>query len=257
MQIVYSAVDGGTDYRREARQLRLVRLDQLVETIAAVVAGSSTPDLVVFPAGYFQLASATELNQLVADVARQLDRLRPPFGVIWGMDIDDDKRVPKTEQAFDHEHPFFISYRSADGELWKFQQVSVTAAEGTAAHVAARWGERPLVLPGTQAALLICGECWSDALLERVARAGCKALVIAAHRNVKMHREPGGYGRLSWHIRLDGYQRSSGIPTVLSEHTRSPERHPYAWPAEISEVLSLPGVPPTVTLRRATITGAT
>lgn len=253
MQIIYGAVDGGTMYRQEARRQRSSRLAGLLETVAAVIAGDLVPEVVAFPAGYFQVASAKELRELADDVVRQLDGLRPAFGVLWGIDILAGKRFPKTRDL-DDGHPFFVSYRSALGKLWTFQQVSVSAMEGNAtARVAARWGERPVVLPGTRVALLICGESWSDELLQQVARANCDALVIAAHRNVNMHRTSGAYGRLSWHMRLDGYQRASGIPTVLAEHTRSPRRHAYAWPERISEMLSLPGVPTTVTLRRATI----
>jgi predicted amidohydrolase len=225
-----------------------------MKTVAAVRVAQKGVDLLVFPAGYFQLPSTGKVHAFAADVAARLAEVRPSFGVVWGMDVHGGKKQrSKVEQQFDEEHPFFISYRGAAGELLTLQQVSVTAAEGNADSVDAKWGNRALLLPGTSIALLICGECWSDTLLSRVAKPECRALVVAAHRNVKMHRDPSGYGRLSWHLRLEAHQRSSGVPTVLSEHTRSPDRHPYAWPAEIAEQVLLDDLPGTVTLRLATI----
>jgi hypothetical protein len=99
------------------------------------------------------------------------------------------------------------------------QQVSVTAREGNSVEAIERRGSRDALLPGTSIALLICGECWSNELYER-ATTNCRALVIAAHRNVNMHEESNGYGKLSWHRRLDAFYGERKIPTVLSEHTR-------------------------------------
>jgi hypothetical protein len=133
------------------------------------------------------------------------------------------------------------------------QQVSVTANEGAKDIVAQRWRSRAIILPETDIAFLICGESWSDELLDRVAKSGCRALVVAAHRNVNLHREKTGYGKLSWHRRLGTFSRRHRLPIVLAEHTRSPDRHPYAWPAAISAAFQLEGVPRGIKLRMASI----
>lgn len=253
LKIIYAAIDGGLDYRREARTEQPTRLDHFLTTVDAVKATRKEPDLLVFPAGYFQFLTENDLHSFAADVAGRLANVRASFGVVWGMDVDDEKQRSKTGQQFDQEHPFFVSYRGAAGEFVTLQQVSLTVEEGKSAHIDAKWRNRSPLLPGTQIALLICGECLSQNLLERVEEAGSRALVVAAHQSVKMHTDPSGWGKLSWHIPLDAFSRSSGIPTVLSEHTRSPDRHPHAWPAEISEPLAVQGVPSAVTLRLATV----
>jgi predicted amidohydrolase len=133
------------------------------------------------------------------------------------------------------------------------QQVSVTAREGDKETVGKRWHDRAIALPGTNIGFLICGESWSDELLDRVAKSGCRTLVVAAHRNVNLHREKSGYGKLSWHRRLGAFSRQHRLPTVVAEHTRSPDRHPYAWPAAMSRSLQLGGLPDEVTLRIAEV----
>jgi hypothetical protein len=253
MKIAYAAVDGGMDYSREAQIDHLGRADRLLATVDAVAESQTEIDLLVFPAGYFQLSSAEAMHGFAADLTAQLAGLRPAFGVVWGTDVHARAKPRSKPEHRPDDYPYFASYRSAAGELVTFQQITATATQGGSRDIDDKWGDRPLLLPGTNIALLICGECWSQKLLARVAKPDCRALVVTAHRNVKMHRDPGGYGRLSWHLRLDNHHRSSGVPIVLSEHTRSPDRHPYAWPAKIAAPLVLDSVPPSVTLRLATI----
>jgi len=255
MKIVYAAIDGGKEFRSEARENTGVLLEHLSSTIDAVQRTQRDVELLVFPAGYFQLAEASELTRLEAEVEERIAACAPSFGVVWGTDAADVPKLAhaKEEPELDGELPFYVSYRGPRGERVRLRQVSVGASDGSLDIVDERWGNRAALLPGTEIALLICGECWSEKLRTRIAEAKSRVLVIAAHRTVNMHHEETGYGRLSWHRLLDKFQRSTGIPTILSEHTRSPDRHPYAWPEDISTPLLLDGVPAAITLRLATI----
>lgn len=260
VRIGYAAVDGGSNYRLEARRNR----DALHEALAGTVAASTRDrlDLLVFPAGFFQARDASEQARVLAKVEMDLDALSPTFGIAFGIDCHGGTKsakggkaaeLVKTSKKAAPSHPFFAYYRSPAGTITKMQQVSVTADEGASDVVASRWHDRSEVLPGTDIAFLICGESWSDALLERVASRRPRALVVAAHRNVNMHREATGYGKLSWHRRLAAFQREHRIPVVLSEHTRSPHRHPYSWPSRISTPLPPVELPVAVTRRVAVV----
>lgn len=209
--------------------------------------------LLVFPAGYFQVRDAVAQRRLQRDLAARLDGIARTFGIVVGVDRylpDSTKRAPTKSSA--DGRPFYALYRSRSGTWITMKQVSVTKSEGAADVVAARWRDRNLLLPETNIAFLICGESWSDVLLDRVATSGCRALAVAGHRNVNMHRTAVGYGRLSWHLRLHAFSRRHRVPIVLAEHTRSPDRHPYSWPAAASAGVRIRGVPERVTLRIAT-----
>jgi hypothetical protein len=220
----------------------------LIDTMSAVGSVAAV-DLVVFPAGYFQVRGDGARSALIRRLRAGLRLLAPPFDVVVGIDrATDAHKVPSNG------HPFFVVHRTRSGEFVSMQQVSVTRWEGAQrALVDARWDTRALLLAETEIAFLICGESWSDELLKRVAASGCRVLVVAAHRNVNLHREEGGYGKLSWHRRLESFYEEHEVPVVLAEHTRSPGRHPYSWPPDISAALAPDGVPAGVTLRLATI----
>ena len=68
-----------------------------------------------------------------------------------------------------------------------------------------------------------------------------------------MHGKNTGWETISWHLRLDAHAKKLGMSIVLSEHTRSPNRHPYCWPDSTATTLKIYGVPRSVTLRLATI----
>jgi predicted amidohydrolase len=109
------------------------------------------------------------------------------------------------------------------------------------------------LLPGTKIALLICGEALSDKLRQRVASAKCHALFIPAHFNVILRQDHLGRGKGSWHHPLKVFQRENDIPVILSEHTGSPNRHAYSWPAGLSRVCKIKDFPAGLTLRAATV----
>jgi hypothetical protein len=251
VRIAYAAVDGGRDFDTEALRESDARHRTLLATVAAL-AGRKI-DLLVFPAGYFQVHDDGGQRRLVARVTSDLNDISPRFGLIWGVDRRRGSKKRPVKRPSATGHPYFAFYRSPSGALTSMQQVSVTAKEGDKETVAKRWYDRTVVLSETDIAFLICGESWSDELLDRVAKSGCRALVVAAHRNVNLHREKTGYGKLSWHRRLGAFSRQYRLPAVLAEHSRSPGRHPYAWPAAISRSLQLKGVPDGVTLRIAEV----
>ena len=136
---------------------------------------------------------------MVTRVASDLNSISPRFALIWGIDRRRGSKKSPAKLPSTTGHPYFAFHRSPSGVLTSLQQVSVTAREGDRETVAKRWKDRTVVLPETDIAFLICGESWSDELLDRVAKSGCRALVVAAHRNVNLHRESTGYGKLSWH----------------------------------------------------------
>jgi hypothetical protein len=251
MRIAYAAIDGGTDYRKRALRDPTSRLEDLVATVEAL--RKESVDLLVFPAGYFQVRDRSAREALQRRLEKRLKKTAPRFGIVVGFDegsaTKQDRKVASKRGL-----PYFALYRnSSGGRVW-MQQVSVNSRDGADRElIDRRWRNRAVVLPSTKVAFLICGECWSNELLNNeVFSSGCKAIIIAAHRNVNMHREKTGYGRLSWHRRLDSYAKRHAKLIVLSEHTRSPMRHHYAWPASRSSVPALVNVPTPVTLRFAT-----
>jgi len=250
LRITYAAIDGGRSYRQQALDDQDGRYRLLLATVEALV--GEGVDLLVFPAGYFQVRNERALANLVRRLRLGLRGSAPDFGLVVG--VDRMSTAYKTEHP-KREHPYFALYRTTAGAIVSMQQVSVTRQQGAVLDLLdARWGARELLLAETEIAFLICGESWSDELLDRVVVSGCRALVVAAHRTVNLHTQAGGYGRLSWHRRFQALCSERELPVVLSEHTRSPHRHPYSWPADISDSLAPDGVPDGVTLRLATIT---
>ena len=45
---------------------------------------------------------------------------------------------------------------------------------------------------------------------------------------------------MSWHLNLKKFRTKTGTPVILSEHTRSPHRHKYAWPGNRTRNIELP-----------------
>jgi hypothetical protein len=68
-----------------------------------------------------------------------------------------------------------------------------------------------------------------------------------------MHRRGTGWENISWHLRLAGYSKRLGIPILLSEHTRTPGRHPYCWPKPTAKALTVKGLPKCLTIRFASL----
>src|SRR6185295_2419655 len=192
-------VDGGRNYRVEASrafQQRLMTLEALVEHLSR---SHRDLDTLMFPAGYFCTARSTRVLEIADQVMDRLNQLDPPFAVVWGVDgwTDDAKQ---DVQCGASGYPFFVFARMpANCHYLRFQQTAISASEGRDERLNNRWGDRSITLDGTKNALLVCGECWSDQLLEKVRKARPKALLIPAHRNVNL---TGGRSRRSWHLRL-------------------------------------------------------
>jgi hypothetical protein len=256
LRIAHAVVDGGKGYQAQSRADEGERLSVLAETVRAL--RGKKIDLLMFPAGFFQSRNRAARLRLSRRIRHLLNSIGPRFGVVVG--VDEPFRLPRQSKVRGEKsdvvagHPFFMLHRSAAGTFTWMQQVSVTRREGLNGElIDARWENRSLFLPGTSIAFLICGEAWSDVLMERVSTSGCRALAIAAHRSVNMHRETTGYGKLSWHRRLSVFSRLHQVPVVMAEHTRSPRRHRYAWPGQISALVAAVGAPTVVTLRFASV----
>ena len=103
------------------------------------------------------------------------------------------------------------------------------------------WKNRNLCIPNSKEALLICGESWSTMLLQKVKDAKAKILVVPAHQSVKLHRKAdNAFSRMSWHLNFQRFYKESGIPVILTEHTKTPHRHKYAWPSNRTKEVKLP-----------------
>jgi hypothetical protein len=248
IRIAYAAVDGGRDYRERALHEEDARVQDFTATVNAL--GETLLDLLMFPAGYFQVRDGRARDVLERKLRRHLALAAPNFGVIVGVDVG-AVTTRKGKRCVPEGHPFFVLYRRVSGEHLWMQQASVNSKEGRDHELLdGRWGERDVLLAGTDIAFLICGESWSDVLVDiNVALSEARVLAVAAHSTVKMHRKKAGHGKLSWHLRLAAFARKHQLPVVLSEHTRSPNRHAYAWPARTAQRLALEGVPGHVTLR--------
>jgi hypothetical protein len=219
-------VEGGRNYRVEASRAfrqRLATLEALVETLSR---SKENLDALMFPAGFFCTTRSSRVQEIADRVLDRLNQLNPSFPVVWGIDgwTEDAKHGV---QCGPSGYPYFVFARLPGNPNYvRFQQKATSAAEGRDHQLAARWNRRSITIDETRTALLICGECWSDRLLERVRLARPILLLIPAHRNVNLS---GGMSRRSWHLHLNRFNEETGIPVVLSEHSRSPWRHDYSW----------------------------
>jgi hypothetical protein len=231
-------VNGGKDYRQEALRSFENRLSKLRALVSFLTDNPpASVDVLLLPAGYFCAATVARAERLGNEVAAVLAASRPPFMVVWGV----DGWTPHGKQELKRGasgYPFFaFALPGGQSEPLPFRQLSIYAWENELADT--MWGER-LSCCSEGNALLVCGESWSDALLGRVEAAHPAALLIPAHWNVNLRRDKVGMGRMSWHHRLDRFSSRTGIPVILSDHTRSPSRHDYAWGAKVVQVVGLP-----------------
>lgn len=219
-------VDGGRNYRFEASRAFKQRLATLEALVEAVSRSTENVETLMFPAGYFCTKRLTQVDEIAERVVDRLIRQDPPFVVVWGVDgwTEDSKQEARCGSSG---YPFFVFARlPASRTYLRLQQIATSAAEGRDDRLEERWNGRAITLGNTRTALLVCGECWSDRLMERVEATRSKILLIPAHRNVNL---AGGKSRRSWHLRLSLFSERMGIPIVLSEHSRSPWRHTYLW----------------------------
>ncbi len=230
-------VNGGVDYRTESAGATGDRLASLARLVELLAGAHPEVEAVLFPAGYFCTPRPSQVAAIANRVAGRIAELDPPFTVIWGIDgwTDESKRDVECGAAG---HPFFaFAKRPGDRQVCSFQQTTTSAAEGRSEELDGRWDGRSVTIHGTRTALLICGECLSGRLMDRVRAARPDVLLIPAHRNVNLS---GGKSRRSWHPRLTKFHRDTGIPVVLSEHSRSPWRHPYSWGGTPAGEVNLP-----------------
>lgn len=234
-------VNGGANYRTEASEAFEHRLASMCEIVEVLARSHADVDTVLFPAGYFCTTRHSQVQRIATRVAQRIADLDAPFTVAWG--IDGWTEEAKGELSSDeHGYPFFAAAKLAGcSDVTLFRQSAITAEEGRSETLAGRWVGRSITIGGTRNALLICGECLSEALLDRVRRARSRVLLIPAHRKVNLMDESGGgWSRQSWHLRLQGFSADTGIPVILSEHTRSPWRHTYSWGGRRTEEMELP-----------------
>ena len=230
-RIATAIVEGGNDFQSDALQNRSERIDLLhclVKHLSEFEKNTCI-DLLLLPAGFFTCLSRSEISSLSNSIASSISDIEPSFDIVWGIDVCSENGKSCKKRGGSIELPFFASCRSRSGELVTIQQISSSAEEGRSENLLLRFGKRDLFLPNSEIALLICGECWSDKFLSLVESKKSKALIVPAHQAVNLHRKPTGWGRASWHLRLKKFEKRSGIPVILAEHTRSRDRHNYSW----------------------------
>jgi hypothetical protein len=219
-------VSGGINYRVDAAGAFRDRLMALCDLVRALANLDNSVATLLFPAGFFCTPRPAQVSKIADEVEDRLEEMAPPFNVVWGVDgwTEDAKQAARRGSLG---YPFFVFAKPpSGGKLLQFQQTAISAAEGRDETLNARWNGRNVLLDGTRDALLICGESWSDQLLKKVKDAQPTILLIPAHRNVNLS---GGKSRRSWHLRLKQFNEATGIPIILSEHSRSPWRHAYTW----------------------------
>ena len=230
VKIASVIVNGGENYRTEAAGAFESRLAWLGEVVGVLVRSHPNLDTLLFPAGYFCTMRGSQVAEVAERVAERVAELDPPFMVVWGIDgwTEEAKQDVQCDEVG---YPFYaFAKRAGEHDLISFRQTAITAEEGRSEAIERRCADRSVTIRGTRHALLICGECWSDHLLDRVRAARPTVLLIPAHRKVNLMDESGGgWARQSWHLRLQGFSEETGIPVVLAEHTRSAGRHPYSW----------------------------
>lgn len=235
-------VDGGNSFRNESfkkMDYRENALYKLIKHIQDIILTKGLKALVL-PAGYFCVKDKKDINKLALKVSKKISSLNCKFKVIYGIDLIE--RSSKRAQESKNGKLSFYGFVSQPGKSKpvKLQQVSATSIAGRDPKIEKLWGKRSVRIPNSSEALLICGESWSTILLEKVKKAAPKILIVIAHQNVKMNKNYKGYGKLSWHLNLGKFRSKTGIPVILSEHTRSPNRHKYAWPANRTKNIELP-----------------
>ena len=232
-------VNGGNNFRKEAHEQEEHCLNMLCDLILFIQNQYKSEDIrsILLPAGFFCVPNEIEVNKLADKVAKRLSLLNPPFKIIWGIDgATDGKKGKKISKPKPPGHPYYIfALGPGQKEPTKFQQASVNSVEGrNEILLDTNWGNRPICIPKTKEALLICGEIWSDKLLKKVCDAQPEVLFVPAHQKVNLMTDPRNrWASMSWHFPLSKFSKTSGIPIMLSEHTRTSKRHTYVWPQNI------------------------
>lgn len=217
-------VDSGVNFRTEAARVS-ERMESLCKVVQKLADSKHAIATVLFPAGYFCTSRPGRVPTIAEQVAERLDELRPPFAVIWGIDGWTEKAKHEA-RCDDTGYPFFVYAWLPSGKgLLRFQQIATTVGEGRAGDLDTRWNGRNVVIGDTHCALLICGECLSERLRDKVRAASPTVLLIPAHQNVNLSENK----RRSWHLGLQEFNQESRIPVLLSEHSRSADRHSHFW----------------------------
>lgn len=241
MQIANIIVNGGYKFREEAANNPQVRLSIFSSLATLLNSRKPSLDLVLFPAGFFCTPNGNIIPTLESTI-KSLNNIGTSFTVVCGIDCwtaDSKKKLCQGPEGY----PFHVFvYHWKMKSPWIVQQVSSCADEGRdVAKIQNLWKNREIMIPGSEAALLICGETWSDYLLRKVVDSGARLLLVPAHQNINlMNPNMGGWANLSWHRRLNEFCNNNGIPVILSEHTRSPNRHYHCWGTGRPAILNLP-----------------
>jgi hypothetical protein len=235
-------VNGGDQFRNDALRMVNERERMIYELIDYITAENLSKNLraLIFPAGYFCAKDRKSATKIATRVSRKIFSKGCKFKVIWGIDLVAVHAKKKNGTNNDKLPYYGFALQPGQKKPIKFQQVSATAKGGLDPHVEKSWGNRPVCIPGSKEAMLICGESWNSRLLEKVQKAAPKVLIIIAHQNVNLQRNSQGWGKMSWHLNLNKFKTKTGIPIILSEHTRSPLRHKYAWPSNKTRKVNLP-----------------
>lgn len=215
-EIASVIVNGGEDYRTEAAGAFETRLAWLGEVVGLLARSHPEVATVLFPAGYFCTARHTQVSEVADRVAGRVAELNPPFMVVWGIDGWTEE-AKQNLQCEEEGYPFYaFAKRAGADEPSSFRQTAITAEEGRSEAVEGRWAGRSVTVHGTSHALLICGECWSDWMLDRVRAARPSVLLIPPHRKVNLMDESGaaGHGRVST-CGFKGSVRRRGYPSSL------------------------------------------
>jgi len=253
-EVVFVLVNGGRRFREDALTRCDERISALVETVRLLVRQHTETRLLMFPAGYLGVRTFAQLEVAVEQVNEALDQIGPGFGVLWGIDVN-NKRPKATQKkssvARQTGYPYFVSYRGPKREKALLQQLTTSTKEGSDPSVLQRWVRRPALLPGTDIAVLICGEALGECMRARILEEEPRALVVPAHQSVNLRIDHVGMGHMSWHHPLAAFQKANDVAVALCDHTRSPRRHAYSWPAKVSQPCKIQGVPRGLTLRCA------
>ena len=113
LRIVCGVVRGGRSYRDAVLADEDGRYQDLITVVAAEAAN---PDVLVFPAGYFQARSDRARTDLARRLRRGLRSAVPPFAVVVGID---------QPRGSVRGHPYFAVHRTSSGKIVSMQKVSV------------------------------------------------------------------------------------------------------------------------------------
>lgn len=235
-------VNGGNYFRSDALKELNTRESMIYELIDYIRENKLSKELktLIFPAGYLCVKDKKAVDKLSKRIGRNISSKGCKFKVVWGIDVVENNSKKKIAGK-NGRLPFYAFALQPGKSLpLKFKQVSATSEDGKDLKIEKQWGKRPVCIPGSKEALLICGESWSSILMEKVKNASPKVLIVVAHQKVNLQKNPQGWGKMSWHLNLKKFRDKTGTPVILSEHTRSPHRHKYSWPGHNTRNIELP-----------------